>query len=50
MRPGTLGSLLVQQDVSRLEHRVCEQARGSIVLLPGSLCLWGEKEEGKKST
>lgn len=50
MRLGTLGSLLVQQDVGRLQHRVCEQAHGSVVLLPGSLCLWGGKEEGQTST
>lgn len=38
---GELCSLLVQQNVSCLEHWVCEQAHGSIVLLLGGLCLWG---------
>lgn len=39
--PGERLSLLVQQDVSGLEHGVREQAHGSIVLLLGGFCLWG---------
>lgn len=45
-------SLLVAQNVCCLEHRVCEQAYGPVVLLLCSLCLWkrGERRRHLTST